>query len=56
MKAFSITYVVHPYFNIPCKYEIQADNEVESIATAEKALKVRHPEGISIVTSHQMAA
>ncbi|MGF1700308.1 addiction module component [Photobacterium makurazakiensis] len=56
MKPFSITYVVHPHFNIPCRYEIQADNEVESIEHAEKALKVRHPEGISIVTSHLMAA
>lgn len=53
MKQFTITYVVHPYFNIPCKYEIAAENEVASIKFAEKALRVRHPEGISIVTSTQ---
>ncbi|MBC7004929.1 addiction module component [Photobacterium sp. BZF1] len=53
MKQFTITYVVHPHFNIPCKYQIQAVNEIESIASAEKALKVRHPEGVSIVTSQQ---
>ncbi|KLV09888.1 MULTISPECIES: hypothetical protein [Photobacterium] len=56
MKQFTITYVVHPHFNIPCKYHIQANNEVESIASAEKALKLRHPEGISIVTSQPQLA
>ena len=53
MKQFTITYVVHPHFNIPCKYEIAAESEIASIQSAEKALKIRHPEGVSIVTSNQ---
>ncbi|MGF1759366.1 addiction module component [Photobacterium sagamiensis] len=55
MKQFTITYVVHPHFNIPFKYEITATNEINSIRDAEKALTVRHPEGVSIVTSNEAA-
>lgn len=56
MKQFTVTYVVHPHFNILCKYQIQAVSEIDSITNAEKALKVRHPEGVSIVTSQQQLA
>ncbi|ELR66534.1 pyridoxamine 5'-phosphate oxidase [Photobacterium marinum] len=53
MKQFTITYVVHPHYNIPFKYEITAENERDSIQSAEKALNLRHPEGVSIVTANQ---
>ncbi|UJF16859.1 addiction module component [Vibrio sp. SS-MA-C1-2] len=53
MKNFTITYVVHPYYDVPCKYSINADNELASLTVAERALAIRHPEGVSIIQSNE---
>jgi hypothetical protein len=53
MKQFTITYVVHPHFNIPFKFNISANSEIDSIRNAEETLGTRHPEGVSIVTSNE---
>ncbi|EAS45364.1 addiction module component [Photobacterium profundum] len=53
MKPFTITYVIHPHFNIPFKFNILANSEIDSIKNAEETLNTRHPEGVSIVTSNE---
>ncbi|PSU28103.1 MULTISPECIES: addiction module component [Photobacterium] len=51
MKNFKVTYVVSPYFDIPCQCNINAISESESQKNAQQELDRRYPEQkFSIIT------